>query len=80
MQDCVKSRLVRSMQASFKGLMLESGPTSHVTQATPAFKHLRACLVLQCYVDTFNSTEVNSLNNPIQQILLECQVGLREGK
>ena len=57
------------------GLLPESGPKSKVTQATPAFRGCGACLKLQCYVDMLNSTEVNSLKQPSQQILLSIEQG-----
>lgn len=44
-----------------------------------AFTGLRACLTLQCYVDMFISTEINLLEDPIQQILIEHQWGTERG-
>ena len=46
--------------------MLKTGPKSKVTQATSVFKDLRAYLVAQCYMRTFNTTEVTSLKDPSQ--------------
>lgn len=54
--------------------MLEDGPTSKVTQGTPAFKVLRACLVPQRYMDTFSSPR-----DPVPH-LLNSQWGSERGR
>lgn len=61
------------------GFMLKTGPKSKVTQATSVFKDLRACLVAQCYMRTFNTTEVTSLKDPSQRILLSSKWGSERG-